>query len=306
MRKQGLIDYGSIIAAMIFWSFTFIWVKIALTELRPISIVLFRLVFASALLIPFTLITKKLKKVSLKDLKWFLLLTVFEPFLYFIGESYGMQYVSSTIGSVMIATIPLFAPIAAWYFAKEKLSLMNFIGIVISIAGVVVVIYTKKVGIDASLKGILFMLLAVVSAIGYSIVLKNLTGKYNILSIITYQSFAGIFLFLPLFFALDFSELRHLTISKDVIIAVAELSFFGSCLAFIFFTYAVRQIGISKANSFSNLIPVFTAIFAYFTLGEILNIQKIIGILIVISGLFLSQIRNKKKGKVINSAIAHG
>lgn len=291
---------------MIFWSFTFVWIKIALTELRPISIVLFRLIIASILMIPFTLLTKKLKKIRVEDLKWFFLLTFFEPFLYFIGESYGMQFVSSTVGSVMITTIPLFTPMAAWYFNKEKLSLRNFIGILISVMGVIVVIYNKSNGIDASLKGILFMFLAVISAVGYSVVLKNLTGKYNTLSIITYQNFGGIFLFLPLFFALDFSNFKLLSISTEVLISVAELSFFGSCLAFIFFTYAVRQIGVSKANSFSNLIPVFTAIFAYFTLGEILNMQKIIGIFIVISGLFLTQLKSKNGSKIINSAITHG
>jgi len=256
-------------------------------------------------MISFTLLTKKLKRMELKDLKWFLLLTFFEPFMYFMGESFGMKHVSATVGSVIIATIPLFTPIAAWYFNKEKLSVLNFFGILISILGVFMVIYNVQSGLNASIKGIAILMVAVAAAAGYSVSLKKLAHKYNPLSIITYQNFFGIFFFAPFFFTFEYDHFKNAVISTEVLIALIELAVFGSTLAFIFYTYAIKQIGINKANSFINLIPVFTAIFAYFVRGEILTSQKMIGITIVISGLFLTQISrfSKKAPKTITSNV---
>jgi drug/metabolite transporter (DMT)-like permease len=72
-----------------------------------------------------------------------------------------------------------------------------------------------------------------------------------------------------------------------------QLAIFASSLAFLFFTMTVEKIGVSKANVFSNLIPVFTAVFSFFIIGETFSVQKIAGIFIVIFGVFLSQLKKK-------------
>jgi len=69
------------------------------------------------------------------------------------------------------------------------------------------------------------------------------------------------------------------------------LAVFCSSLAFVAFTIATREIGVSKANVFANLIPVFTGIFSFLVIGETLNLQKIIGIVVVVAGLFFSQLK---------------
>jgi len=58
----------------------------------------------------------------------------------------------------------------------------------------------------------------------------------------------------------------------------------------------MRIIGITKANVFVNLIPVFTAIIAWWVLGDELTWQMLGGILTVISGVFVSQIKIRKRG----------
>jgi drug/metabolite transporter (DMT)-like permease len=76
---------------------------------------------------------------------------------------------------------------------------------------------------------------------------------------------------------------------------IIELAVFASCGAFILFAYSVQKMGITKANVFSNCIPVFTAIFSFIILGEKLTIQNIIGMAIVIAGLIMSQMNGTKK-----------
>src|SRR5512133_3839866 len=189
--------YLSLILAMIFWAFSFVWVKEVYLVYGPLTTVLFRLVIASALLMIFAFLTGKLVKIDRKDLKTFVLLSLFEPFLYFLGESYGLMYVSSTVGAIIVATIPLFSPLAASRFHGEKISVRTFIGILLSFFGVSIVVFDSSFNLTASPLGIALEFLAVGSAIGYTVVLKNLAVKYNPTSIITYQNLLGIIYFLP-------------------------------------------------------------------------------------------------------------
>ena len=71
---------------------------------------------------------------------------------------------------------------------------------------------------------------------------------------------------------------------------MVQLAIFASSLAFICYIHVVGKLGVSRANIFTNLIPIFTAIFSFFLLDEKFNVAKIIGIAIVIGGVFLSQI----------------
>ena len=75
--------------------------------------------------------------------------------------------------------------------------------------------------------------------------------------------------------------------------AAVELAVFASTLAFICYTIGLKELGVSRASVYSNFIPVFTAIFSYFVIGEMIGNQKIIGMVVVLAGLFLSQIKQK-------------
>lgn len=291
MKKGNLIAYISVFLAMLFWSYTFIWYKKVYDFYNPITVVFFRLIISSVFLFLLMYPLKRLQKIQKGDLRYFILVSIFNPFLYFIGESYGIKYVSSTLAAVIIATIPLFTSFTSSYFLKEKITKMNSIGILVSIIGVGLVIFNKQETAEASFFGLGMLWFAVAAAIGYTLVLKKLASRYNPTTIVTYHNFIGIFLFAPLFFIIDFPEFKQTGFSSEAWIPLFELAIFGSSFAFIFFTFSIQRIGVGKANAFTNLIPVITAIIAYFVLDEILNINKITGILLVIGGLFLSQIK---------------
>jgi drug/metabolite transporter (DMT)-like permease len=301
MKKNITTAYIAVSLAMIFWSFTFIWYKIVYQFYNPITTVFFRLIISSIFLFALMYPLKRIEKIRKGDFKYFLLVSVFNPFLYFIGESYGVKLVSSTLAAVIIATIPLFTSFTSSFFLNEKITRMNLMGIIFSIIGVSFIILEKNEGITVSPLGIAMLMLAVVAAIGYSIVLKNLSNKYNSITIVSYHNLIGIFLFAPLFFIFDFNDFKQTGLSQEAWIPLLELAFFGSSFAFIFFTFAIKRIGVGKANAFTNLIPVLTAIIAFIVLGEIINLTKIFGISLVIGGLFLSQIKtNGLRDKIRN------
>lgn len=289
---------GAALLAMIFWSFSFVWVKVAYQAYGPLTVVLLRLVISVVLLFTFMFIIRRLQYIAKKDIGIFILLAFFEPFLYFMGESFGLLYVSSTVAAVIVATIPLLAPISAYYFFKERLSMMNVIGLVISFMGVCLVILNDDLSFSASPVGVMLEVLAVIAAIAYSTVLRKLAFRYNTFTIISYQNLFGIIMFLPFWLVFESREFIATPFHREAFTSIILLSVFASSLAFIFFTYSVRNIGINRSNTFINLIPVFVAIFAWFVLGDKLSAQAATGMAIVIAGLFLAQIRFRRKKSI--------
>jgi len=286
--KSGV--YLAVIMAMVFWGLTFVAFKYAVTSFRPINIIFFRLLVSIFFLFGFALIFKRLNKIKRKDQKWFVLLALVEPFFYFLGEAYGLTMVTATVGAVIISTIPLIVPFASYYFFKEKLTPMNYLGLVISFGGVLLVVLTRSGGLAADWKGILLMFVAVFSAVAYTMVVKVLAEDYTPITITAYQSFYGLLMFVPLFliFGLPHLDFKQWTI--DNLLAVSFLGVFGSGICFILITIGIRELGAARANIFGNLIPVVTAIVSFFLLKESMPFMKILGILIVILGLLLSQI----------------
>ncbi|NPA35479.1 MAG: DMT family transporter [Chlorobi bacterium] len=290
MSKNAKV-FISLSLAMIFWAFSFVWVKQAYESFEPFTVVFFRLLISSVLLYVVLKTIGQLKSMRKHDLKWFALLAFFEPFMYFMGESFGLKYVSSTVGAVIISTIPLFAPIVDRLFFRTKITWLNLSGIIISFAGVLMIILEKDLTLKAPLTGILLLFVAVFAALGYTVVLKKIPVHYNAVSIITYQNMIGVFYFLPMFLLFDFRNIEISEIKPAAYWSVLQLAVFASSVAFIFFTWSIRVIGITKANVFVNMIPVFTAVFAWWLLDEQLTVKKFIGIVIVIAGVFISQIK---------------
>ncbi|RKD91477.1 DMT family transporter [Mangrovibacterium diazotrophicum] len=294
MQNNNLKYFGAALLAMFFWSFSFVWFKVAYRAYDPMTVVLIRLSLATAIMFVIAKIIGKLQSIQSGDLKWMFLLSFFEPFLYFMGESFGLKYVSPTVAAVIVATIPLFTPLAAWYFHKEKMSWANFVGLSISFVGVSLVVLDNSFKFSASPLGVTLEFLAVLSTIGYAIILKKLTHNYNGYTIISYQNLFGAFMFLPFWAIFEANKTFQTPFNQEAFMAIVKLAIFASILGFIFFTYSIRHLGINKSNMFINVMPVFVVIFSFFILGEEINAQKVVGIVIVISGLFLAQLKRKK------------
>lgn len=295
MKNKDFIAYSSALGAAFFWSFSFIWFKIAYQGYEPITVVIFRLAISALLMTVIAVGMKKLQKISQEDFWLFVLMSFFEPFLYFIGESYGLMYISSTVAAVIVATIPLITPVFAWLFYREKVKWMNALGLVLSFMGVGLVVLNESFQLDASPLGVGLEFMAVFSAIAYSIVLRNLVGKYNTLTIIVVQNAIGVLLFLPIWLIFEFNGFLNRPFHPEAFRAIIFLAVFASTLAFVFFTQSIRNIGVTRSNTFINLIPVFVAILSFFILNDKLGFQQIIGIIIVVAGLFLAQIKRRSR-----------
>ncbi len=279
---------------MLFWGMSFVWTSILLKYFNPVTIIFIRLIISSCFLFSISFIFNKWEKIQRSDFLLFFLSALFNPFLYFLGENYGLKYSSSTIASVIIATIPVFSPVIAFIVFRERLTLLNISGLFLSFGGVAIMLITRNFSISIDKKGILFLSVAVMAALVYSVLVRKLTFRYQPLTIIKYQNLIGIFLFLPIFLIYDYHSALLVRPNTEIISSFLFLSILASSLSFVFYTKAIKVLGISKANIYSNLIPVFTALFSFFILAEHFTMQKLLGMFLVIIGVYISELNRRK------------
>lgn len=298
MTKSTFRIYLFIIISMICWSFSFIWTKIALESFPPMMLISLRLILASGLLYTFLKLTGRLTKMDKADIKHFLLLSFFEPFLYYVGETYGLTMVKPTLASVIVATIPVFAPFFAFAFLKERFTTMNMIGIAVSILGVYLIVNKADGSETTSVPGVMLVFLAVFSAIIYGLILRKIPEKYSATNIIFYQSLLGLIYFIPISLIVDLKQFSSITPQIESIEALLMLTLFASVFAFVLFADVVRKIGITKSEVFTNLIPVFTALLSWMIFKEMMNFVQWFGVFIVILGVFVSQSKIKFRKQI--------
>lgn len=295
MKNNNYLVHLSGVVAMVFWGLSFIWSTQVFNYLNPTTTIFFRLIISCVFLGILLLSLGLFEKVNKKDFKLFALAALFEPFLYFIFESYGLLNSAPVVSSAIIATIPLFTPIAAFFILKEILTPWNIAGFIISFFGVIFMLLNKHLELTVSVKGIAFLFSAVLVAVAYSISLRKLTMLYKPLTITFVQNILGMIYFIPMFFIMERVTPSQIAQIGGYILPLLSLGVFASSVAYTLWAYTFSRLGAAKANIYSNLIPVFTAIFSCIIIGENITIQKILGILLVIGGLILSQLKFKRK-----------
>ena len=302
-----ITPYIAIVAAMLMWAGAGIAVKEALVVFSPLTLIVMRFTLAVLLMLSIGLLFRHnsivgLQRVERKDIPLFLLGGLFQPFLYFIFETYTYQSFSSpTVAEALLSTQPVMAPLFAWVLLRERVTRNNILGIVLSTLGVMMLLMMGggplAMGDGSIGKGVLLAVLTVSMSVSYSVVLRRIPTQYSPLSIVFYvQSFA-----LVLFWVMwGISGIGDGLLGDEAtrqwvrsLLSVGYLAVLASVTAFILFCYTVRQIGVTRANVFNNVRPVFTAILMWMMFGEILPIWKIIGIIIIIIGLFISQKQEK-------------
>jgi drug/metabolite transporter (DMT)-like permease len=245
-----------------------------------------------------------LQRVERQHLPIFLLGGLLQPFLYFIFETYTYQsFTSPTIAEALLSTQPILAPIFAFVLLREQVTRYNIIGIFISTVGMLLLLLTGANNFALGNPwGVLLAILTVSCSVGYSIVLRRIPTHYSSLTIVFYVQTISLILFYLLWGGgqiihptpiCNLEDFCFQNIEKPVL-SIIYLALFASVAAFILFCFTVRYIGVTRANIFNNVRPVFTAILMFTIFSEQLPISKWIGIIVIIIGIFISQKQIKK------------
>ena len=298
VQPSKLLVYIASLFAITLWGMSYIWTDKLIALNIPIFYFGFvRILLAGIVLFLFNTAYARIKRIQRKDLGKFLLLAFFEPFIYFICETYGLKLTGSpTLSALVVATIPIFSIGAGIIFFKEKVNFINIIGILFTLVGIVMVAMAKGELGKNFIWGVVLLLVAVVSEVGHASITKSLSGNYSSQIIVMYQFLIGAVYLLPLFIwkGLDgFSIQTHFT--AEVWYPIICLSILCSSLAFSLWVSTIKNLGVAKSSIFSALIPVAAAIIAWILGHELLNSRQWIGIMVSSLGVILSQYTFKKK-----------
>ena len=294
----------SVVFAMLCWAGAGIAVKEALVVFSPLTLIVLRFTIAIVLMLLVGLLFRGhevlgLQRVEKRDIPLFVLGGLFQPFLYFIFETYTYQsFASPTIAEAMLSTQPIMAPILAFIILREKVTRNNVVGILISTVGMLLLLLVGANNFALGNPwGVLLAVVTVSMSVGYTIILRRIPTRYSSLSIVFYVQLVALVLFYAVWGVFDRQSLQDtiapLSADLSPMIAVGYLAVFASVTAFILFCYTVRQIGVTRANVFNNVRPVFTALLMWVIFDEQLPIWKWVGIIVIVIGLFISQKQRK-------------
>ena len=201
VQPSKMLVYIASIFAITLWGMSYIWTDKLIALNIPIFYFVFvRILLAGVILFLFNTAYTRIKRIQRQDLPKFLLLAFFEPFIYFICETYGLKLTGSpTLSALVVATIPIFSIGAGMIFFQEKINFVNIIGIFFSLIGIVMVAMAKGELGENFIWGVVLLLIAVIAEVGHASITKSLSGNYSSQTIVMYQFLIGSVYLFPLF-----------------------------------------------------------------------------------------------------------
>ena len=281
-----------LVCATLFWAGNFMIGKFAyFSEIPPMSLVFFRWLLVWLILLPFTYKEiQKNKEIIKKNLPllFFLALTsvgLFNTFTYL-----SLIYTQVINASLFNTAIPAIIILLCFIFKIEKTNTYQILGLVISILGILSIITKLNLDILLTLsfnKGDLIMIGGVITWGLYSSFLKKKTFTLPLLTLVHILCTIGLIFIFPQFIY-EFSQGKIINFNINLFYILIFLALFPSIGSYYCWAGAVSIIGANRAGIFLSLIPLFSTLMAIFLYGEQFQFFHMIGAILIIIGLFLS------------------
>jgi drug/metabolite transporter (DMT)-like permease len=291
MARQGrLFAMACLVLAMALWGSSFIALKFAFAELPPMWVIFGRMALGSLV---FLLAWRWRGRLDYRpgDWRYLLALAACEPCLYFIFEALALQHTSATQAGMITALLPLLVAMGAFLFLHERVARSTWAGFLLAVVGAIWLSLASEADshAPAPLLGNFYEFVAMLCATCYTLLLKFLSERYSPFILTAMQAFIGSLFFLPL--ALVTEPLP----SQFGLLGIGSVVYLGVVVtvgAYGLYNFGVSRLPASQASGFTNLLPVFTLIFAALLLGESLTPAQYAAAALVFVGVALSQWRS--------------
>ncbi|PID45065.1 MAG: EamA family transporter [Proteobacteria bacterium] len=291
------MSYLFLILATLFWSGNFVISRGMHADIPPLSLSLWRWLAALVILCLFagrrffqqrTLVKKHIAFITIQGL---LGVAAFNTLIYLAVQS------TTAINAVLInSCIPVLIVLCSLVLYRETMSVRQYLGVLISLAGVLLIIAR---GDFETLREVSFNpgdILVLVAALVWALYSTNLKKYPKELHPFTYQTgivITGLLFILP-FYIGEISLGKGMSVTVSTVATIFYVALFASVLAFIFWNKAVRHIGANRAGPFIHLMPVFSTILAVIFLGESLEGYHFKGIGLIFIGITMTTVKIRK------------
>ena len=269
------------------WSSSFMWIKIAIQEVGPITLVAFRALFGLAFGIVVILIQRVKLPRTFKEWLPLLVVGLTNVAIPFFLISWGEQSIDSAGASILDATVPLFTILLAHFVLHDdKMTFPKVSGLIVGFIGIVILM-SKDLG--ASRSSLLGQLAVIVASLFYAIsavyVRKTTVDVPGILRSAGPLVSASLTMWLGAFVFESPVTLPQLNLTW---IALLFMGVLGSGLAFVMAYYLIHEIGPTRSTMVTYLFPLGGVILGVFVLHEQLTWHIIAGALLIIASLAIA------------------
>lgn len=293
MTSQASADIMLIIIT-VFWGASYILTKIGLESLTPFNLTALR--FIIAFLVSAAVFYKNILKSDLKTIKYSLVLAVI-LFFVFISMTFGIKTTSASNAGFLISLSVVFIPIISALFLKQKIEKKVIMGVCMATVGIALLTLNTQLKIGTG------DLLCIICALLFAVHVV-VTGVYtrNVDSIslgVIQLGFVGLF-------SLIFSMITERVMLPDnpkSWFAVLSLSILCTAAGYIVQTTAQQYTSASHTGLILSLEPVFSAVFAYIFLEEVLSPKGYVGAVILLFSVLIAELDFKKKDKKIDNGM---
>ncbi|HEY7575576.1 MAG TPA: DMT family transporter [Thermoanaerobaculia bacterium] len=289
MNSRRTRAIASAIGLMVVWGSTFAITKASVVEIPPLALSALRFLIAAAVLIPIVMARGGLANIPRPlPLGPLALMALTGVAIFHVGFNYALLYGSASQGAIVFALVPAAIALAAVTFLRERPSPRRIAGMVLSFAGVALVVAAGRGGAASPnpLLGALWMLLGVAAWAIYTVVAKRLAGMDQVV-VIAGTSAIGAAMLIPAAIV----ELWNRPLPNPTPRGWLGALFLGvvaSAIAFVVYSRILRELEASLVGVFMNLDPIVGVLVAVLFLGETLTPRQIIGGVIAVAGMWLS------------------
>ena len=283
------------------WGSAFFAIKVGLNSFSPIGVASLRLIIASIFLLFLFYLQKKIIIFTKEVLLLLVVIGIIGNFIPFYLISWAEQFIPSSTAGMLMAIGPIITLIMSHFLTKsEKFSLMKFISISIGLLGVFFIFNLNSFDnlLISNPIDIIAKLLVIIAAFGYmlsNIIAYEKLNHIDSFSITTFATTFGAIFSLPFFiFDITFNNFNY-DFNYNSAYAIIYLGIFPTAIAFQFRYYITKTSGPVFLSYVAYLIPAFAVIWGYILLSEKIGLNSLIGIILILFGVYLGQNRLVRK-----------
>ena len=287
------MDIRAILMGLTFaliWSSAFTSARIIVLQAPPLTISSLR--FATAGIIAITIAYALGQRIHLDRKKWraIIIFGICQNALYLGLFFMAMQRIEASLASIIASAMPLIVGLASALFLGERLGKIGWIGLVAGFIGVALIMGARMSnGIDVV--GIIFCIIGLTALAIAALTVNATSSKGNVFMVVGIQMLIGS---LALFIPAILFEVPHFTWTGSLLAAFSYTVLMPGIFATIIWFLLVDRIGATRASTFHFLNPFFGVAIAAVILDEQLTYTDIIGVLIVMAGIFAVQVSRQK------------
>jgi drug/metabolite transporter (DMT)-like permease len=277
--------------AMLCWAGNWVVGRAIHEQVPPLALNFWR--WAASLLLILPVAWRPLRtqwRLVLRRWKWVLPMAAIASAIFQSMVYLGLQHTTALNGALLIALVPVAVAAIAAALLGDRIRAHQVLGILVSLAGAVVVIVRGDLSVLRALAfnpGDLWILAAMPIWALYTVLLKRWPAGLERMSFLAAMAIVGTLLQAPLY-VWEWAGGRQLVLSSASIAAIAYTAVFASFLAFIFYNAALQRTTPTVAGPFHHLHPAFTALLGIAFLGERMGWHHAVGIACIALGLYLT------------------